>query len=129
MAKTNIRQEALDWFKTKQPTIDEAILTSKFYTSQDSWSKSRVWFFQIPLDVVNPKRFKYLYLICENHLKGEPFLYLKVPTFFILKNEKSFELDQKKKVLRLYFSAEAVDMFKEIRKSSNLDFSSFVQQE
>lgn len=129
MGKSNIRQEALNWFKSKHPGIDDAILTSKFYTPQESWSNSRVWFFQLPLHIVNPKTFKHLHLICENHLKGEPYLYLKVPTLFILKNEKVFEVDQKQKVIRLYLSAEAADMFREVRKGSNLDFSSFVQQE
>jgi hypothetical protein len=128
MGKSDIRQDALSWFKSKHPEIDEAILTSKFYSPAESWSKSRVWFFQLPLDMVNPNKFKYLHLICKNHLNGESYLYLKVPSLFILKNEKSFEVDQKKKVIRLYLSAEAVNMFREIRKSSNLDFSSFVQQ-
>ena len=66
-------------------------------------------------------------MVCQNHLSGEPFLYLKVPTLFLLKNEKSFEIDRKNKVLRLYLSAEAVDMYKEIRKGSKLDFKNFLQ--
>lgn len=129
MGKVNIRNKALTWFKSRYPLIDEAIFTSKFYTPQESWSNSRVWFFQIPQDIINPNKFKYLHLICENHLKGEPYLYLKVPTLFILRNEKQFEVDMKEKIIRLYFSAEAVDMFKEVRKGSNIDFSSFLQNE
>ena len=127
MGKTNIRHSALMWFQTKYPLIQEAIFTSKFYTPQESWSNSRVWFFQIPLEIINPNKFKYLHLICENHLKGEPYLYLKIPSIFILKNEKAFEIDQKQKVMRIYLSAEAVDMFKEVRKGSKLDFGGFVQ--
>lgn len=126
--KTNIRYSALVWFSSKYSSIQEAVFTSKFYQPNESWSNSRVWFFQIPLDVINPNKVKYIHLICENHLAGEPYLYLKIPTLFILKNEKAFEIDQKQKVIRIYLSAEAIDMYKEVRKGSKLDFSCFIQQ-
>lgn len=129
MAKSNIRSSALTWFNSKHPSIEDAVFTSKFFTPQESWSNSRVWFFQIPLKVIDPKTIKHIHLVCENHLNGEPYLYLRVPTLFLLKNEKAFEIDQKDKVLRLYLSAEAVDMFKEVRKGSKLDFGSFIQQD
>lgn len=129
MAKENIRNQALEWFKSKYPEISEAIVTSKFYSAQESWNKSRVWFFQLPMDIVNPNKFKFLHLISKNHLNGEPFLYFKVPSFFILKNEKSFEVDNKAKVIRIYLSAEAVSMFKEVRKGSNIDFGGFIVKE
>lgn len=128
MGKTNIRHPALTWFNSKYPLIEGAIFTSKFYSPQESWSNSRVWFFQIPLDIINPNKIKHVHLVCENHLRGEPYIYLKVPTLFILKNEKAFEIDQKQKIIRIYLSAESVDMYKEVRKGSKLDFSSFVQQ-
>ena len=127
MKKDNIRQPALAWFIGKYPSVKEPVITSKFYTPEESWSKSRVWFFQVPLDVIEPNKIKYIHMVCQNHLSGEPFLYLKVPTLFLLKNEKSFEIDRKAKVLRLYLSAEAVDMYKEIRKGSKLDFKNFLQ--
>lgn len=126
MAKATIRNQALEWFNSKYPEITEGIITSKFYSSQESFNKSRVWFFSLPLDMVNPNKFKHLHLVCQNHLKGEPFLYLKVPTFFLLKNEKSFELDIKTKVIRLFLSAEAVTMYKEVKKGSNIDFGGFI---
>lgn len=127
MAKNNIRQPALAWFGDKYPSITEPIIASKFFTPEESWSKSRVWFFQIPLKVIEPNKIKYIHMVCQNHLSGEPFLYFKVPTLFLLQNEKSFEIDLKMKVLRLYLSAEAVDMFKEVRKGSKLDFKRFLQ--
>jgi hypothetical protein len=123
----NIRTAALSWFRSQYPTENEGVFTSKFYSPQESWSNSRVWFFQIPLDILDPKKIRFIHLICENHLKGEPFLYLKVPVSFILLNEKAFEVDQKQKVMRIYLSAEAVDMFKEVRKGSKMDFTKYVQ--
>ncbi len=127
MSKTNIRNKALQWFKSKYPDIEQDLITSKFYTPIESWSNTRVWFFQIPLTKVEPNKIKYIHLISENHLSGEPFIYLKVPTLFLLKNKHLFEVDNKQKNILIYLSAEAVDMFKEVRKGSKLDFSKYLQ--
>jgi len=129
MAKTTIRNPALEWFNGKFPSVTEPVVTSKFYTSEKSWSKTRVWFFQVPLNIIEPNKIKYIHFVCENNLSGEPFLYLKVPTLFLLRNESKFEVDRKAKVMRLYLSAESFDMFKEIRRNSNIDFKSFLQTE
>ena len=129
METGNIRNTALAWFRTKYPNDNEGIFSSKFYTPEESWSNSRVWFFQVPSDILDPKRIRFIHLLCENHLKGEPFIYLKVPVSFILINQKAFEFDQKQKVLRIYLSAEAVDMFKEVRKDSiSLNIIAFKNQ-
>lgn len=127
MGKANIRQPALAWFFDKNPSVSDPVIASKFYTPKESWSNSRVWFFQVPLDLIEPNKIKHIHLVCQNQLSGEPFLYFKVPTLFLLRNEKSFEIDRKAKVLRLYLSAEAVDMYKEVRKGSKLDFKIFLQ--
>jgi hypothetical protein len=77
------------------------------------------------LETVNSNPVKKIHLICENHLSGEPFIYLKVSSFFFLKNLNSFDVDQKEKVVRIYLSAEAVDMFTEVRGKGKVDFKSF----
>lgn len=125
MENKTIRKEALDWFNSKFKVESGEIYTSKFYTPQESWSNSRVWFFQIPLDVVNSQPVKKIHLICENHLKGEPFVYLKVSSLFFLKNLTSFDVDQKEKVVRIYLSAEAVNMFVEVRGKGKVDFKAY----
>jgi len=125
MENKTIRKDALDWFKSKFQIESNEIYTSKFYTPQESWSNSRVWFFQIPLEVIYSQVVKKIYLLCENHLKGEPFIYLKVSSLFFLKNLKSFNVDQKEKVVRIYLSAEAVNMFVEVRGKGKIDFKTF----
>jgi hypothetical protein len=45
MGNKTIRKDALDWFKSKFQIESGEIYTSKFYTPQESWSNSRVWFF------------------------------------------------------------------------------------
>ena len=64
-------------------------------------------------------------MLCENHLTGEPFIYLRVNSLFFLKNLGGFDVDQKEKVVRIYLSAESVDMFKEVRGKGKVDFNPF----
>ncbi len=125
MENKTIRKEALNWFLSKFETKSVEIYTSKFYTPKESWSNSRVWFFQIPLDVIYSPVAKKIHLICENHLKDEPFIYLKVSSLFFLKNLSSFDVDQKEKVARIYLSAEAVNMFTEVRGKGKVEFKAF----
>jgi hypothetical protein len=125
MENKNIRKEAVDWFKSKYQIDSDEIYTSKFYTAQESWSNSRVWFFQIPLEVINSNPIKKIHLVCENHLEGEPFIYFKVSSLFFLKNLDSFDVDKKEKVVRIYLSAEAVNMFMEVRGKGKIDFKGF----
>lgn len=125
MSKANIRNEALKWFEATYPDNNSPVVTSKFYSSQESWSNTRVWFFQLPIKILTPSN-KEVHLLCENHLDGDAFFHLKVPTIFIVRNESAFEIDSKTKVLRIYLSAEATDTFKEVRKS-HIDFGVFVQ--
>ena len=124
MAKQNIRKPALEWFNSKYQ-VDGEIFSSKFYTEQESWSNSKVWFFQLPMGVVNSNPPVKIHLICENHLEGDSFIYFKVSSFFFLKNLKSFDVDEKENVIRMYLSAEAVDMFTEIRGKGKVDFKAF----
>ena len=125
MENKTIRKEALRWFNSKFQLENGEIYTSKFYTPQESWSNSRVWFFQIPLEAIYSQTSKKIHLICENHLQGEPFIYLKVSTIFFLKNLQSFDVSQKEKVVRIYLSAEAANMFIEVRGKGKVDFKTF----
>lgn len=125
MEKTTIRKEALQWFRSKFQVDNAEIHTSKFYTPQESWSNSRVRFFQIPLESIYSPIAKKILLLCENHLGGESFICFKVSSLFFLKNLKSFNVDQKEKVVRIYLSAEAVNMFIEVRGKGKIDFKSF----
>ena len=126
MENKTIRKEALNWLKSKFQIDSDEIYTSKFYSPNESWSNTRVWFFQIPLEVIYSPIAKKIHLLCKNHLKGEPFIHLKVTSLFFAKNLKSFDVDEKEKVVRIYLSAEAIDMFKEVRGKGRVDFKTFV---
>jgi len=125
MEKTTTRKEALQWFRSNFQINDAEIYTSKFYTPQESWSNSRVWFFQIPLESIYSPVAKKIYLLCENHLSGKPFFCFKISSLFFLKNLKLFDVAQKEKIVRIYLSAEAINMFTEVRGKGKVDFKAF----
>lgn len=126
MENKNIRKDAIDWFKSRFGIESGEIYTSKFYTPQESWSNTRVWFFQVPLEIINSNPAKKIHLICENHLKGERFIYMRVSSLFFLKNLNSFDTDEKEQVARIYLSAEAVNMFTEVRGKGKIHFKQFL---
>lgn len=126
MPKKNIRKRALDWFNAKYQQGQDNIYTSKFYTPDESWSNSRVWFFQIPIEDIYSKNISKLHLLCENHLSGDDFYYICVPKIFLLKNIRQFDENKKLKSLMIYLSAEAADMFKEVRGKGKTDFRPFL---
>lgn len=124
----NIRSSALSWLRSKYPLDNQKVFASKFFTPDESWSKSSVWFFQIPVKILDPKNgFQFIHLLGENDLKDKPFIYFKVPVAFIVKNLELFDLGKQQKHVRIYLSAEAANRYLEIRKGSNLAFSEFVQ--
>lgn len=126
MKKTKIRKRALEWFNSKFQVENAKVYTSKFYPPEESWSKTRVWFFQISVEAINSLKDKSFYLICENNLSGEPFICFKVTSGFFLKNLDSFDVDQEGKLARIYLSAEAANMFKEVRGKGEVDFRPFL---
>ena len=126
MDKSNIRTAAINWMNIHYPEVGNAIITSKFYTPEESWSNSRVWFFQIPIEIIYSPVAKKIHLICENHMKGESFIYLRVSSLFFLKNLSLLDVDQKEKVVRIYLSAEAVNMFTEVRGKGKVEFKTFL---
>lgn len=122
----NIRSEALAWFSKKFPLSNVNVFTSKCYTAEESWSKTKVWFFQIPLAVVYKQPSQMIFLVCENLLQGEPFLCIKVSSFFFLKHMLAFDVDRTQDVVRIYLSAEAADMYREVRGRGKVDFRPYL---
>jgi len=119
MKKTNIRKEALSWFANAYPTNGKIkVYASKFYAPSESWSKTSVWFFQIPERIVSQKTMEHIFLLCENNLLGEKFIVVKLPISFIQKHQQKFETNRKMQKVMLYLSAEIRDKFKEVRKGS-----------
>lgn len=126
MPKTNIRSKALDWFAKNHPKETGEIYASKFYTPDESWSKTSVWFFNVPLPVIHAVPTTNINLLCENPGSESEFYCLKVSSSFLLNHLEKFDAPEKMNAACLYFSAEEKDKFREVRGKGAVEFLQFL---
>jgi hypothetical protein len=120
----SIRSEALNWFTNKIGSIPDNIYASKFYLSVESWPKTEVWWFQIPLrSLENPR--SHIHLLCQSKSGSQGFYYIKVPVKFILDNLANFDKVEEK--VSIYLSANPNHLFVEERGEGRIPFGSFLQ--
>lgn len=119
----NTRDKGLKYLEDclgKLPT--EHITVSKYYFSNESWTQSPIWWFDIPLNrLESPNEF--VHIIC---LKiGEGFFYLCVPTEYFTLNFKNFYSNDKK--ITLYISAQEDNKFQDLKGPGSMSFSNWLQ--
>ena len=96
---------------------------SKFYKAGESWTNSPVWWFDIAIKKVKNESIKVFLLLCQKPPTSEDFYILVIPKKVFIENMRQFEI-RKKKTIRLHLSAEADNIFTDIR-GDNFDFSKF----
>lgn len=119
-----IRSAALRWFNAKYKNNEVPVYTSKYYRAEESWSKEPVWWFVIPLDVIQNSGYKHICLICQNNSNANEFHALKVPVKHLSDNLKRFVLIKDK--ISIYLSAVPSTLYQETRGTSSLPFRQFV---
>lgn len=118
----SIRQSALPWLKSKNVSPREAIYTSKFYRPEESWPKKEVWWFVIPIKQIENN--SVVHLVCQKSPDSNQFYYLRVPTTFLREYLGKFDkVDDK---IHIYLSADALNLFVEIRGKGRLKFGQFL---
>jgi len=119
-----IRNNALKWFKEYYGESSIPIYTSKLYLPEESWTKSEVWWLEVPLDVVNSTKNDHIVLLCEISAEANEYYLLKVPLSFLQENmDRLYKRENK---LSLYLSAQEDDIFIDLR-GEGVDFISFVE--
>lgn len=96
---------------------------SKFYDAGESWTKSPVWWFDIPIKKVKDESFKMFFLLCQKSPTSEDFYILAIPKRVFNENMSEFEISEEE-IIRLHLSAESHNIFTDIR-GQNFDFSKF----
>lgn len=119
-----VRTQALKWFHENYGDSSMPIYTSKFYQSEESWTKTKVWWLEIPLNILDIASNTHVILICEIDASKEDYYYLNVPLSFLKKNLN--RLYKRENKISLYLSAEEDDIFIE-RRGEGIDFISFVE--
>ncbi len=117
---------ARQWFLSKYKNDKNKIYTSKFYTPEESWPKTHVWWLQIPTTAIDTQRYEYVNLLCQVGPGKNEYHYLKVPTKFL--NEQLEKFHRIGEIISLYLSAEPTTLFVEERGVGRLDFNKFLIQ-
>lgn len=120
----SIGPSARKWFLTNYGKGKVKVYSSKYYLPEESWPKKHVWWIQIPPCSIDPALYQYVNMLCQVKPSEKNFHYLKVPVTFILEHQKKFH--RIGDMIDFYFSAEETTLFKELRGTTELDFSSFV---
>ena len=100
---------------------------SKFYDVDESWTKSPVWWFDVPIRKVKDESIKMFLLLCQKSPTSEDFHILVIPKRVFIENMSQFEISEEE-IIRLHLSAEPHNIFTDIR-GHNFDFSKFCVNE
>jgi len=119
------RKRGLRFLARRVGQVQEAhVSVSRFYPTDESWTRSPVWWFDLPLAKVRDKRTKTVYLLCEGE-SGASCRILKVPASFILRRLGDLCLANGGRTVRLHLSARDKDRFMDLRGEGRLAFARF----
>ena len=102
-------------------TPEQCISVSRFYPAGKSWTRSPVWWFDLPLSKLQGPKCSTVYLMCEKEV-GSDFIILKVPASHVLDNLNSLCI-AKNQTVRLHLSARQQDLFVDLRGKPHLAFA------
>lgn len=119
------RSEALQWLKSQYGAVDGPVCTSKFYEAEESWTKSRVWWLQVPVRYIEEDSTDDIHLLCRAPLNGQAYHYLKVPAAYFREHRSKLGFTNES-LINLHLSAEPGNMFEDERGKGKLSFRSFL---
>jgi hypothetical protein len=129
---SNIRREGLRFLERRLGRIPLGhIAVSKYYLPKESWTRSSIWWIDIPLNKLQEPSCHQVHLLCQNNEAGG-FYYLPISVSFLIENINSLDVVQKghqrSETIRLYLSARKEDRFRDLRGSGRVDFARLVQR-
>ena len=116
------RKRAIIYLKKRLGYTPSLIATSKFFRAEESWTRSKKWWFNLPIKKVKANKNGNYYLVGES--KKSSFVVLKVPNKFLVDNLKKFET-RYWELIMLHLSAESSDRLTDQRGKGRVDFSRF----
>ena len=96
---------------------------SKFHEPRAPLTKPAVWWPDIPIKKIRDESIKMFFLLCQKSPTSEDFYILAIPKRVFIENMSQFEISEEE-IIRLHLSAEANNIFTDIR-GHNFDFSKF----
>jgi hypothetical protein len=99
-------------------------VTSKRYGPEESWTREKAWWIQIPWSAVRAG--KVIHIVCEREPGSGDFRHLQVPAAFFLEHERDFATLQPDKI-NLFLAAETGIEFQDQRGPGRVSLAGFEQ--
>ena len=120
----NTRQRGLAWLRKKGRATDEPVIVSKYYTAEEAFPRTPVWWFEFP-SAATDDRLALLNLLCEVSPDSSEFHHLRVPMGLFLACKHHLGYRDEGDKFSLYLSAEKPRLFREIRGDGRIEFGVF----
>jgi hypothetical protein len=120
----SLRSEAIKQLESKIGKKADAVYTSKYYQPKESWTKTAVWWLEIPVKQITEGGHIHMYLVCEVQPDSSEFHFLQVPIKFF--NDNLHLLESHNDRISLFLSAETATLFSDQRGSGKVSFLQFL---
>jgi hypothetical protein len=101
------------------------VVTSKRYAPDESWTKEKAWWIQVPLSAIAAG--KTIHIVCEAEPGSNEFRHLQVPASFFDQHRDELATIGDDKI-NLFLSADDGIEFEDQRGSGRVSFASFEQR-
>lgn len=124
----SIRTKAIKWINNNSPETKGKFRASKLYLEEESWTKSKVWWFEFSINDVYDDIKGFSNLLCEKYPNSSEFSLVQVPNKYLIDSKHSLYIRDKKGVLTfsIYLSANDNDKYIEQRGTGSISFQEYV---
>jgi hypothetical protein len=119
----NTRQSGLEWLRKKGRSTSERVVVSKYYTEDESFTHSAVWWFEFLERYAIDEQF--LNLLCQVAPGSSDFHHLRVPMRYFLEHKQHIWFREDKVSFAPHLSAEKSRLFRELRGDGQVEFALF----
>ena len=117
------RQDGLNWLRAKGREPSGHVCVSKYYQAEESRWHSPGWWFEFPSSAVSDNE-RSVDLLAQNSSDGG-FIHFRVPNAFLSQRKSHLGFRDEDDRVSLFLSAEAPDLFLELRGDGRIAFGGF----
>lgn len=118
-----LRADAKRWLAARNVPSGH-LVTSKRYAPEESWTKEKAWWIQIPWSAVRDG--KLIHIVCEAEPGSGDFRHLQVPAAFFLQHDQDFATLHPDKI-NLFLAADPGIEFEDQRGPGRVSLARFEQ--
>jgi hypothetical protein len=120
----SLRSIALSKLKSQIPNVVGPVYTSKIYSPEESWTRTAVWWLELPATLLSETSNTKVNLLCQIEVGSTDFHILQVPVEYFKQNLAGFELKAEK--ISLFLSAELTTLFFDQRGTGKVPFKQYL---